>query len=80
MTGVVQAKGKIVYRVAFRNEDYGNIARKMRKDNLIKQKKDKAKISVQLDKDLRDYCDTNDTTMSSTVRDQFKIILEDDYY
>ena len=70
MTGVVQSNGKIVYRVAFRNEDYGNIARKMRKDNLIKQKKDKAKISVQLDKYLCDYCDTNDTTMSSTVRDQ----------
>jgi len=80
----VQENNKISYQVLLENADYNNITRKRRKDNLIKQRKEKVKVSIQLDRDLRDsmrdYCLTKGVTMSNIVREHFKRTLEDDYY
>ncbi|WP_390355631.1 hypothetical protein [Virgibacillus halophilus] len=77
-------KEKTFFRIVLENADYNNIARKRRKDNLITQQKVQVKVSVQMDRDLRDairdYCNTNSITMSSIVREQFKKVLEKDYY
>jgi len=80
----IKESNQIYFEIVMENADYHNIARKHKKDNIIKQNKEKAKISIQLDKDLRDamrdYCDTKSITMSSIVRDKFIKVLEDNYY
>lgn len=77
---LINEDNKTYYKLIFENADYNNVAHKRKRDNVITQKKEQVKISIQLDKDLRDvireYCDTKGFTMSNIVREHFKELLE----
>lgn len=73
----------VFYNVNMENADFNNILRKKRNDNLVKQKKEKVRTTMQFDKDLheamKDYCATRGITLVGLTRKHFINLLEEDF-